>query len=202
MNDEHEDLLQRLSCGDLEASDPRVRAAFAADPSLRDRYEQLLAAERELVALGQLAADREAVGAAGPAAVASVRALLGGRRTAPRTWWPWTAAVAAAVLLACWLAWPRREAPGDGVLGGGAVKVEQVDGVVRVHIDDPLPPGEQYHLRLVAGGGTAFTATSEAADWVFPAAWMDALAAATTAELVVECHDGSGLFVVRKVVLK
>jgi hypothetical protein len=89
------------------------------------------------------------------------------------------------------------------VLGGGdAVLVRQVGDDLQVYIREQLPPGESYHLRLEIDGAVVQTAVSESAEWTFPPAWRRALAAATTARLVVECGDQGGLAIVRAVPLK
>jgi hypothetical protein len=196
-------VLQQVICGDLAEDDPRVALALGSVPALRAELAALRAAQAEWSALAEDADEL----AATTAPTAADRALLAAAlQPAPaRGRWriPAGLLAAAALLVAVFLFLRPQPVRPDGVLGGGdAVLVRQVGDDLQVHIREQLPPGESYHLRLEIDGAVAETAVSESAEWTFPPAWRRALAAATTARLVVEYGDQGGLAVVRAVSLK
>ncbi len=120
------DLLGELVLGRRSTGDPEVLAAFAADPELERRWQELSRTARFLDAASDFEASlfREArEGESTPAADANVGRVLREEAQRPRSpWKPWALAIAAGLLLVAWLAFRGRGEPDPGstYLGGAS----------------------------------------------------------------------------------
>lgn len=206
-------LLERLLCGDADERDPEVAAILEAHPDLRARLAGLRAVAGRLSELGapatvgEPAEDRSPDETVRPADPARVRAALLQTRASVRRRRLAAAAalLAAAAVVAGLVQGGPRTGPsgGDGRLGGGeAVAVDASGGSMVVTIDEQLPPGGSFRLRLEIPGRPALTAASDRPRWTFPPEWSAALASAASARLVVEVADAGGLAVVHSMELK
>jgi hypothetical protein len=197
MNDDDRFLLD-LVCGDLDETDPTVRARLDADPRLRARLDAMRAVERDIAAASaasdELTAEaRDLVHPDDRTRVAL--ALRAAPRRGRRAWWLAAAGVAAISLLVLL----RHGAPPvDGRLGSTSdVELRHEGARWTVVVRDALPPGTSYHLRLELADGSSMTASAEARTWQFPDAWNQAVGRVQAGRLVVEWDDGTGLLVRR-----
>jgi hypothetical protein len=195
-----EDLVRDAICGSIAAEDPRLRAALARFPDLRD---ELRSVEAVAGRLGQLGGDAAAVRAAAAAEITAADAQRVAEAMArslppapvPRRRWVLVVCVAAAaVVLAAVSFWPRRGAE-TGMLGGSVpMQVDRVDGALVVTFIEALPPDGEYRLQLVPAGVPApAPQRTDQPRWTFPPAWLQALERAGTAQLEVQLYVGKEL---------
>ena len=195
MNDDDRFLLD-LVCGDLDESDPTVRARLAAG-CLRARLDAMRAVERDISAAG--AASDELIAEARDLVHPDDRtrvalALRAAPRRGRRAWWLAAAGVAAISLL---VLLQHGAPPVDGRLGSTSdVELRHEGARWTVVVRDALPPGTSYDLRLELADGSSMTASAEARTWQFPDAWNQAVRV-QAGRLVVEWDDGTGLLVRR-----
>lgn len=205
MNVDHEQLLQDLVCGDRSESEADVQAILRATPALQRRLAALRAAQGRLAALATVDDDDAEIGSlvAGGDRAALDAALRPVRREQPRRAMLALAATALVAIGAAFALLQPSPAAGDGRLGGGgATRVVAAAGGWTLQIDEPLPPGASYHLRLELADGQLLTADAATTQWTFPEAWNQAAARANGATLVVAWDDGTGLVVRRSLPLR
>jgi hypothetical protein len=201
MNPDDDRLLQDIVCGDAAESDPEIRSRLDANPQLRSRLAALYVARKDLVELGVVAEPlgTEAAQLVAPEDRVRVAAALAPRPRRATRWWALTLTSigAAAMMFVLWC--DGENGVIDGRLGSAtAVALQREGDRWRIVVQDALPPGTSYHLRLELADGTSSTATAESRAWDFPDAWNQSVSRATAAKLVIEWDDGTGL-VVRRV---
>ncbi len=179
--DSPQDLVRAVVLGELDRDDPRVCAALAADPALRDQLDELLATQALLDAAGE---EERAVHGAAAAAVAppiDAAAILHrlaarpARSGLPRSFWLLAAAAAALLALLWWQMdrspTPPRD-PGAELNDGTEVIGFARDGEnLTLRWRGTLRPGDYHRVRVLDAAGAVLLQRERPPGnaWTFPA---------------------------------